>query len=311
MSFADPPAYGMSITPFDERGEIDEPGLRRHLRYMAGGCVGVFMGALNSGEGYLLSRDEIRRLYEIGLDELKGATPVYAACLEHASTAMIIELAKESASLGLDGAQVYPPAPADPSAVITAAEVERFFRDVFEAVTTPVFLCNYLHGSLSVDRPGGKIPVELIARLVEEYDHIAGVNAGGNLAYLGAVVDAVGKRVPVRTPGGAQLLDNLKLGGYGFISTEPNVAPRLSSLVIEAYLAGDKARTTELVARLERLRGMLMKHQYPRSLKPALNHLGFSVGVPRRPFLPLDNDAQREIGRVLDDLDIKTIEGLG
>jgi len=310
MSFEDPPAYGMSITPFDQSGVIDEPALRRHLRFMADGGVGVFMGALNSGEGYLLDRDEVRRLYEIGVDELKGTAPVYAACLEHASTAVIIELAKESAVIGLDGAQVYPPAPADPSAVITAAEVERFFRDIFEAVTTPVFLCNYLHGALSVDRPGGKIPVELIARLVEDYDHIVGVNAGGDLAYLGAVVEAVGKRTPVRTPGGAQLLDNLKLGGYGFISTEPNIAPRLSSLVIEAHRAGDEARAAELFAKLEKLRLMIMEHLYPRSLKPALNHLGFSVGVPRRPFLPLAADARREIGRVLDDLDIKAIEGL-
>ena len=310
MPAPDRPAYGMSITPFTPDGDIDEPALRRHLRFIADGGCGVFMGALNSGEGFLLTRPEIRRIYEIGVSELSGKAPVFAACLEHTSTAIIIELAREAAAIGLEGSQLYPPAPADPSAVMTAAEVERFFRDVCEAVHTPLFLCNYFHGAVSVDKPGGKIPVDMLARLVDDYPHVKGVNAGGDPAYLKALIGAVGNKRPVRTPGGAQLFLCLELGGHGFISTEPNIAPRLSSRIIETYRAGDRPQAKALFDILERLRLLLMRHLYPRSLKPALQHLGFPVGDPRRPVLPLDPAAVRAIARVLDELDIKRIEGL-
>ncbi len=44
-----PGVYGMTITPFDEEGAIDEGLMREHLRYLAAGGVGVYVGERRYG----------------------------------------------------------------------------------------------------------------------------------------------------------------------------------------------------------------------------------------------------------------------
>ena len=45
---------------------------------MAAAGIGVYLGGGGSGEGYVLSADEARRLLQIGVEELKGKVPVRA-----------------------------------------------------------------------------------------------------------------------------------------------------------------------------------------------------------------------------------------
>ncbi|HEX4778236.1 MAG TPA: dihydrodipicolinate synthase family protein, partial [Acidimicrobiia bacterium] len=58
--------FVISLTPFTATGELDEDGLRGHLRRLASSGIGVYLGGSGSGEGYTLSRDEMRRVLEIG-----------------------------------------------------------------------------------------------------------------------------------------------------------------------------------------------------------------------------------------------------
>src|SRR5262245_13803379 len=143
MAQFEPRIYSMSTVPFDAAGRLDEGALRAHLRYQAAGGVGVYLASYGSGEGQLMRREELRRLYEIGVQELKGKVPVYAAGLGFTETDYVIELAKEAATVGVDAVQIHPPRPGPTGAQRpTPAEIERFFQDVLEAVRTPVLLTN-------------------------------------------------------------------------------------------------------------------------------------------------------------------------
>ena len=302
----DRPIHGMSITPFTPRGALDEPALRRHLRYMADGGVAVYLGAFTSGEGHLLTPKETRRLYEIGADELGGSCPVYAARLGYNDTATIIKEAKEAAAIGLDAAMIYPPAPGDPGAAVTPKEVERFFRDILEAVPTGVFLS--LHSGKA---PGVQIPVDLVGKLAEEYDQIHGIHVyNPSLTYVMQVVQAAQQHTPVRSAGSMQLLDTLAFGGAGFISLEPNIAPRLCCAVEQAYREGKHAEASAQFQRLLGLGALLGKHLPPRSLKASLNILGFSAGVCRKPYLPLEQASLDDLARGLQALSVRKSERL-
>jgi 4-hydroxy-tetrahydrodipicolinate synthase len=66
---ARPIMFSMVVTPMDEDGRLDEPGIRAHLQRMIDAGVGVYLGSGGSGEGHALTIEELGRLYRIGVDE--------------------------------------------------------------------------------------------------------------------------------------------------------------------------------------------------------------------------------------------------
>jgi 4-hydroxy-tetrahydrodipicolinate synthase len=80
----------VSITPFDADGRIDEAGFRNHLRRIAAAGIGVYVGGGGSGEGFVLSAAEHRRILELAAEELRGEVPLRAMGVEtRSATAMI------------------------------------------------------------------------------------------------------------------------------------------------------------------------------------------------------------------------------
>ena len=62
--------------PFDAQGEIDEPGLRRVVRFeLDGGVDGIGVNGFAS-EAYKLTDDERRRAVEIVAGEVSGNAPL-------------------------------------------------------------------------------------------------------------------------------------------------------------------------------------------------------------------------------------------
>jgi len=154
-----PSTFVISLTPFTSDGRLDEEGLRGHLRRLAGSGIGVYLGGSGSGEGYTLSRDEARRVLEIGVEELRGHVPVRAMGVEPRTAAEMIDLGRLAADVGVDAMQVYSldqghgnrPRP---------DELERYFCDVLDAVKVPVILSSH-------QAAGYYLPADLIGRLLD------------------------------------------------------------------------------------------------------------------------------------------------
>ena len=51
----------MCVTPFDERGRLDEDALARIVDGLASEEVGIYLGSYGTGEGHLLRPREVRR----------------------------------------------------------------------------------------------------------------------------------------------------------------------------------------------------------------------------------------------------------
>ena len=77
------------------------------------------------------------------------------------------------------------------------------------------------------------------------------------------------------------------------------MAPALCREVIDAFRAGDLARFGPSFMRLMQLNATLSRAQNPRSVKAAMNLLGLPAGALRRPYLPLDEAQEHEIGESL------------
>jgi dihydrodipicolinate synthase/N-acetylneuraminate lyase len=310
----DRPSFGNAVVPMDDRGEaINEPEFRQMLRYMSDGGTTVFVGGPHATEFVNMDRAERRRLWELAVDELSGTGQVNAIPFGPASTTEMIAMFRLASSMGFDGAQLYPGAQEGRGADgLFIAEAERYYRDVLESLDLPIYLCAY-HGGEIIDSPNKQIPLELVITLVQDYPHIKGVTiADQEDQTLRDFVDAIGESRPVRLAGAFDWYGRMEMGVYGFHSIQQSIAPALCSTMMAAFHAGEKGRAKQLGLVLRQLNEIVHTphYYYPRSLKPILNHLGFDMGIIRRPYLPPNPDLQREMCTRIDELDLGRFEDL-
>src|SRR5262245_26959654 len=72
-------SFAVIVTPFKKNGEIDEPAYRQIVNnVIAAGCHGVITTG-STGEFFLMSPDERKRVVEICADEVKRRVPVLGA----------------------------------------------------------------------------------------------------------------------------------------------------------------------------------------------------------------------------------------
>ncbi len=301
LAAIDKASTGNAVVPMDSRGEgINEEGFRRMCRYMSEGGTNVFVGGPHATEFVNMDRQERRHLWELAVKEVKGKGMVCAIPFGPASTTEMIGLFKMAQSMGFDGAQLYPGAQEGRGGDgLYIREAERYYRDVLEAVPGfPMFVCGY-HGGEIIDSPTGAVPLELLLKLLDDFPHIAGITGPKvkDNAELKQFIQAVGNRRPVRMTGHHDWYGRLEAGLYGFHTIQPSISPRLASAAPEAYHSGDKAKAKQLCDAIDQLGAIIHdpKYSYPRTIKPILNHLGFEMGIIRRPYLPPPADLQREM----------------
>jgi 4-hydroxy-tetrahydrodipicolinate synthase len=294
--------FAVSITPFDAAGQIDEGGFRTHLQRMVAAGIGVYVGGGGSGEGFVLTPMERRRILEIAAEELSGKVAFRSMGVEARSAEEMINDTRVAQSVGVDAAQIYS-LDLGHGHLPTPEEVRQYLIDVLSTITVPSVLST--HQSV-----GYRISVETIARLVNRYDHVVGVNSShADLAYLTDVIDAVGDKVDVHVGGPLQALTALGLGANGFLSSEANLAPRLCSSVLSAYEHGTRTELFPTFGRLARLSMALYGRGGIRATKGVLHRLGLPGGYPRKPQLPVADSTVDELLALVDELQLAELEG--
>jgi 4-hydroxy-tetrahydrodipicolinate synthase len=295
--------FVISLTPFTEDGALDEAGLRAHLRRLADSGIGIYVGGSGSGEGYTLSPQERGRVLKIAREEVGKDTPLRAMGVEPRSAAEMIAYAELVTQAGLDAMQIYSldeghgNRPKD-------RELETFLRDVLEAVACPVVLSS--HQSV-----GYALPRELVVELIESYDQIIGINfTHQDVGALLRMIEAVAGRIDIHVGGPMQAITALALGAQGYLSSEGNLAPKLCVRVIDHHRRGELAdrdaafkKVLQLFTEIQALGGIA-------ATKGALRALGLAGGWPRRPRLPVDSAAGRQLAKCFEELSLREIEGL-
>ncbi len=299
MLVARPPltVWTATICPFTRSGDLDEDGYRRHLRRLAKAGVNVLIASEGTGEAQTLDWPELRRCLEIGKEELTGKVPGWGMGRKVHRASEMVAFVHLVQDLGLDGVHIHALEMAQGN-VPSEREQEAYLTEVFESVHIPAILS--LHASA-----GYRYPIKLIRQLAERYPNLVGcLVVTSDLHYQRDLFDALGSRLQFICAYG-NLLPALASGfGSGFCGQEGNLAPELCQSFVEYWQAHRYDDALAAYDKILQMGKIVHSYGFAVGIKAALNLLGLPGGYPRRPRLPLPDEAVREIAESLEKLNI-------
>jgi 4-hydroxy-tetrahydrodipicolinate synthase len=283
------------VTPFTDKGQVNEKVLRLTIRHLIeNGLHGLFpMGT--TGEFYAVDDDEYRRALEITVDEAKGRVPVYAGC-NHITTRGAIRLLKIAEEVKVDAVSVLTPMFVSQS----QPELYAFFKTISEASSLPIIMYD------NKPKTNVSIAPETVARLAELENIVAIKDSTGDFTHTEECL-----RLTRGNDNFCMLLGRDTLiyaglchGAAGAISSCANVAPRIAADIYDKYAAGDYAGSLEAQLVLSPLRIACNMGTFPAVIKAGLELQGFPVGNCLAPISPLTAEELTTLRTVLKDMQL-------
>ena len=274
-----------SLTPFNERFELDEEALRRHLRRLRDAGVSVYLGAAGAAEGYTLTRDERDRVLAIGVEELKGKVPVRAAGVEPRDAAEMVEYLRAAERMKVDAAQIYS-LDMGHGLVPSRKELERYFMTAIEATSLPVIISNQ-------KKVGYSLPFDLVEALANRYPNLVGYAYDvADTFYMIELLNRLAGRLEIHCSGTENAMFTLAMGGNGYQGMEDNMVPKLAASVVSCFVANDMAGMHAAFGTLMRLRSIMRGpvRSNQRGAKALLNAFGLPGGHVRPPRIDVGGD---------------------
>lgn len=285
------------VTPFTADGEVDWPGVEKHIdSVVAGGVDGIVISG-TTGETSTLTDPEKLRLIEVAKDVASGRAKVIQAGGSN-ETAHAMQLYRQSAAAGADGVMVVTPYYNKP----TQAGILTHFRMIADATDLPVILYDI------PGRTGVPIAYETILRAAKHPNILAIKDAKGDFAQVSRVLNQTD--LLYFSGDDVNVLPQLAIGASGLIGVVDNIAPQPYRQIVDAVNAGDLHAATAAHQRLEPLVRAVMTH-VPGTVaaKYVLHGLG-RIASPRV-RLPLVGPEDFEAAIIEDDLAlVREIPGL-
>ena len=285
------------ITPFDDKGLVDEPMLRELIDfYIQASVQGLFFLG-SSGQGPVMSVAERKKTAEIAVDETRSRLPVVI----HVGTAdaeSTVELALHAADQGAYAVAVIPPYYYSDH---TEYEVVAHFRSVADAVPLPIFIYeNPKYSGISI-RP------DLALRMKEMIPSIRGIKVAYGMGSTLEYVRLFPPDVSVFT-GNADLFGLVPFGVAGMINPPTSFLPELCVELWRSLKDKEYQKAVGLQHRVNTAARLVIGaiQRYGRSVVAETFRMrGFSIRrFPKWETRPMPKEARDELLREL------TISGL-
>jgi 4-hydroxy-tetrahydrodipicolinate synthase len=261
------------VTPFVKKTEdVDEDAYRRLIGYCLPNVNGLVTSG-TTGEFPYLTRDEKRRLVEIGVEEAAGK-PVIAGC-GASSTREALTLTHDAVNAGAAAALIVTPYFLHPS----DKGIYQHFYEIATSVDLPIILYNIPQVM------DAYLPRTVVEDLADIPNVIGLKDSSGNLTYTMELLEYVGDRIDVFVGHDEVALPALAGGVSGFILASANVYPEIWQDVIRLVGEGrlDEARAVQ--RRVQKLSRIFCRHGGGVAVKAALKLMGLDMGPPRRPLM--------------------------
>ncbi|GMB72312.1 4-hydroxy-tetrahydrodipicolinate synthase [Lacticaseibacillus rhamnosus] len=286
------------VTPFNDRDEIDYDSMQRLVDHLIDQGTDGFVVGATTGEGPTLSHDEKITLYTRFVAMVHGRALVIANSGSN-NTRETTDFTHEVGGIaGIDATLVVVPYYNKPDQDGMIAH----YTTVAASAQKPIIIYNI------PGRTGVNMLPETVATLAQN-PMIQGIKQCGSLAALSDIIDRTKHDAfNVWTGEDAQALTIKTLGGMGVISVASHL---YAHSIREMYRALDRGDITTVAALQRQLlpkMAALFHFPSPAPTKATLNALGFKVGSPRLPLLPLTAAQQQELAHLLGVSELSAIE---
>jgi 4-hydroxy-tetrahydrodipicolinate synthase len=305
--------YVMAATTFTKSGELDEAAFRLSLRRIIAAGVGIFLGSGGGGEGHALEPAELRRIYEIGVEECAGKVSVQANLPDEHTAAATLEQARLALDAGVDvvhlctleGRHGMHP---------TAEELTAYYDDLLAVIKRPVALAVNRQVAGYAPRP------RVLAAICRRYSQVValristGTLVGPHDDYVMELRHGIGRDIDcyVQLPAS---LNALTMGANGVFGAEANLIPQTFRRYVDCYNTGalnDMARAYQELMRFNACAKRWSESSTPRWVKMAMRIFklpGWEGGL-RRPYLMPSDETIEQFKRELLALNLPEINEL-
>jgi 4-hydroxy-tetrahydrodipicolinate synthase len=284
-----------NIVPLDDRGNIDEPELRRYVDWLIDhGVHGLYPNG-STGEFVRFTPEERRRIIRIVAEQTAGRVPILAGAAE-ANVRETLAACEYYAGLGVRAVAIVSPF----YYRLSADNVYAYFHEIGRHTPIDVTLYNIPMFASPIDVP-------TIRRLAEECPRIAAIkDSSGDVAQMLRMIEAVR---PVRpdftflTGWEAVLLPMLLIGCDGGTNATSGVVPELTRSLYDLARAGKVEEARRVQARVTRwFDAMLSGGDFPEGFRAGVGVRGFRTGTGRTPLSTAHDKRLVELQQTLREL---------
>jgi len=284
------------ITPFNDKGEIDEDGLRQITQWLIhSGVNGLFPNS-STGEMPKMSLDERKRVMKIVVDEANGKVPVLPGTGDP-STKNTLELTKYAEDIGADGVVIVAPYYFKPD----KSSLIEHYKTICSETRIPIMLYNVPQST------GYNLDIDVIVRLVRTKNIFAMKDSSGDMTYFHKILLST-KELKLFQGSEYLLLPSLVIGASGCVLGMGNICPRLILALLNAYRDKKLDEALRLQEKLSRGVDIMVRYGFHTSVKAVLTRMGIGAGFPRQPTRILKENEKRKLFSEITDINLLEYE---
>ena len=269
------------VTCFDENGNYDERRQRKVTSYLIErGVHGLYLTG-NTGEAFVMTPEERKKVVEDVIDENRGRLPIIVH-IGAIGTRISIDLAKHAEKAGADVVSSVPPFFWN----FTEAQIFNYYRDISESVAIPMMVYNIALA--------GAVDFNFIKTL-------ATINGVQGMKYTPAtkfeimrIKDEISKDFVVFSGKDEMAMAGLSFGADGIIGTFYNMIPELFLDIYRAVQEGDLKTAKEKQRIANAIVIFTLDRGYQVGMKAGMRWMGVDAGWCREPFGRFDKETEEK-----------------
>ena len=270
---------------FDEFGKLLEDQIKNH--------VDAIIVCGTTGEASTMTLEEKKATIKYAIDKVAKRIPVIAGTGGNC-TKSVIEMTKYAESVGADGALIVTPY----YNKTTQDGLVAHYSEIAKNTNLPIILYSV------PGRTGVNILPSTCLELSKIENIVAIKEASGNLSQIAEIKSLCGDELNIYSGNDDQITPILSVGGIGVISVLSNVMPEYTHNIVDNFLNGNTKEAIEMQIKAIPLIKALFCEVNPIPVKAALNMLGWNMGTPRLPLIPLSEKGTTQMEKALKDMNL-------
>jgi 4-hydroxy-tetrahydrodipicolinate synthase len=273
------------VTPFDEDGGVDYPGLKNLINYLIDGGVEFLVSLGTTGESSTLNKEEKKKVFAFTTEVVSGRVNLVAG-IGGNNTHEIIEQIRQFDTTGYDAVLSVSPNYNKP----TQEGIYQHYKAIAEASALPIILYNV------PGRTGSNVTAETTLRLAHDFKNIIGIKeASGIFDQFNQIMRDKPDDFLFLSGDDPMALPMIALGAVGIISVVGNAIPRQFSDMIRLCLNGDFKTAQKAHSAFIEFTRLMFAEGNPAGVKGALKYLGICSDTVRLPLVKVSASLSEKI----------------